>query len=506
MFEHLAVHSRILVTGPQRSGTTIAARMIAADTGHRFIDESEFGVYDVPRWRALLAQDEVVIQCPHMIKLIVDERRDDIMVVLMRRDLREVHASENRIGWEQTYRGNSAELAVFGLSKGRSADVKYAYWDAQPKPPHFIEIAYESLHEHPLHVSAEQRTSFGRKDTAPQSAPSSTDQEITDAWMSWLVSAAMLGVEHAKIRQVLQAQGGVSPIHTDRVLATLDSHPYYCAGARLGYRVRKLEALLAATRESARVAATGLKIDRYTSLGETEFLQRYFGPNRPVVLTDLTHAWGARNWLPHSLGSRYSQNLVESRCLADHDDPHLLARSLVTSAFLEAITGLNVTGDRYLAHNDAALTHEAVRPLLADLHPLPPFLAPDPAGTHTSLRLHVQGAPEGLGFLSHSVLLVQVLGSTLIQLASPDQAPLLYNTSYAVSEVDPESPDLQRHPAFAHARLATVTLESGDALFIPVGWFHHLRPEEAGIGVRFSGFTVSNEHPQLREVSESTSP
>ncbi len=169
LFAHFSSHRRILVTGPQRSGTTIASRMIARDTGFRCIDESEFGVYDVSAWRRFLQLDGVVVQCPHMFKRIVDEPRTDVLVVLMRRDLAHIHDSEERIGWEQNYRGNSAELAAFGLTEGDSARLKYQYWEENPKPPSFVELPYDTLARHPLFVPAARRRSFGRKDTTPRS-------------------------------------------------------------------------------------------------------------------------------------------------------------------------------------------------------------------------------------------------------------------------------------------------------------------------------------------------
>src|SRR5579875_68345 len=76
MFEHLAVHPMIVVTGPQRSGTRIAARMIAADTGHRFVDETEFLIKDEARFRALFRSpggEAFVVQAPHMLKDLVDD-------------------------------------------------------------------------------------------------------------------------------------------------------------------------------------------------------------------------------------------------------------------------------------------------------------------------------------------------------------------------------------------------------------------------------------------------
>ena len=68
MFENLAVHKKIVVTGPQRSGTRIGAKMIAADTGYQFVDEAEFLIKDSDLFREFLQRDGVVVQAPHMLK------------------------------------------------------------------------------------------------------------------------------------------------------------------------------------------------------------------------------------------------------------------------------------------------------------------------------------------------------------------------------------------------------------------------------------------------------
>jgi hypothetical protein len=165
MFEHLAIHKRIVVTGPQRSGTRIGAKMIAADTGHQFVDEAEFLIKDGDLFREFLLRDDVVVQAPHMLKDVVDDPPPGIFIVLMRRDLDQIHASAARIGWTENFSGNTKELKKFGLTEGDSAAVKYDYWDTHDKSVPFLEVAYESLRDHPLYVPDEQRQSFGHWQT-----------------------------------------------------------------------------------------------------------------------------------------------------------------------------------------------------------------------------------------------------------------------------------------------------------------------------------------------------
>lgn len=166
MFEELAKYSRIAVTGPQRAGTTIASKMIAADTGYRFMDEKEFGTFDSDRWRRLF-QDEygIVVQCPHMLKDAVDDAPPGVLIVLMRRSLDDIHASDERVRWQAQYKGNTTELRKFGLREGDSAQIKYDYWDRHDKDFPHLEIPYGRLAGHPLYVAEPLRKSFQMKQT-----------------------------------------------------------------------------------------------------------------------------------------------------------------------------------------------------------------------------------------------------------------------------------------------------------------------------------------------------
>jgi hypothetical protein len=170
LFEQLAEERRIVVTGPQRSGTRIAARMIAADTGHRFVDEEEFDFVDDQAWRTVLQDDGIVVQCPAMLKPIVDRSDPDLFVVLMRRSLDAIHASQDRIEWAEY---EIYELVRFGLREGDSAAIKYQYWDSHPRPPKHLELDYADLAGHPAFIAQSERAGFGPHETEIQREESS---------------------------------------------------------------------------------------------------------------------------------------------------------------------------------------------------------------------------------------------------------------------------------------------------------------------------------------------
>ena len=60
----------------------------------------------------------------------------------------------------------------------------------------------------------------------------------------------------------------------------------------------------------------------------------------------------------------------------------------------------------------------------------------------------------------------------LWNLWAPENAPYLYHREKVYSDVDAYEPDHKKYPLFRHAHRIVETLEEGDTLFIPTGWWH----------------------------------
>jgi hypothetical protein len=83
---------KIIVTGPQRSGTRFAAQCIAKELGYRYVDEGEVGGDDFEQFHAFLeceANLDFVLQCPSM-SSICEHVPEDVLVVFMIRSVYEI--------------------------------------------------------------------------------------------------------------------------------------------------------------------------------------------------------------------------------------------------------------------------------------------------------------------------------------------------------------------------------------------------------------------------------
>jgi hypothetical protein len=168
MFGHLKKYRVILVTGPHRSGTTIAARMIAADTGHDFVIEDEIGFAKI-EWLAAFIHSQygpLVIQCPflcnniHQLKAACDIDYAETCVVMMHRFRKDIEASEEkakRVNFVAL--GEKQKRAIGDRSALHVSDVKYDHWEHQRRLiPNVLDLGYTSLSDHPMWV--EDRSQF----------------------------------------------------------------------------------------------------------------------------------------------------------------------------------------------------------------------------------------------------------------------------------------------------------------------------------------------------------
>lgn len=163
MFENLRDYNRIVVTGPQRSGTRICAKMIAQDTGKIYVDESEIAVDSLHRTIQVLFNRGIVLQAPGMCHAVHSfGNNDGLLIVLMRRNIADIIKSQERINW--TY--EAAELLKYGGKSGPIAKLKYEFWEQQkPFINNWLEVDYTSLAIHPLWVPKEKREGFGDTQT-----------------------------------------------------------------------------------------------------------------------------------------------------------------------------------------------------------------------------------------------------------------------------------------------------------------------------------------------------
>lgn len=156
----------VIVTGPQRSGTTIAARIIAAESGMAYVDEDDYGTKDRAAWEALVGHgDGLVIQSPAMARWVhtAVSGMEDVAVVWMIRPLADIVYSQYRIGWNGA--DERIKYGVSGDDNRPIAIIKRAFWVSSQRQEieHWFEIDYSDLAAHHLWVDVNARVNFGTR-------------------------------------------------------------------------------------------------------------------------------------------------------------------------------------------------------------------------------------------------------------------------------------------------------------------------------------------------------
>jgi lysine-specific demethylase 8 len=85
------------------------------------------------------------------------------------------------------------------------------------------------------------------------------------------------------------------------------------------------------------------------------------------------------------------------------------------------------------------------------------------------------GTRSGLHYDHVENFFAQVCGTKLAILAAPEEVRNLhvFPDSHTKSQVAPEHPDLAAHPRLGLATFQQATLEPGDVLYLPKGWWHY---------------------------------
>jgi len=100
------------------------------------------------------------------------------------------------------------------------------------------------------------------------------------------------------------------------------------------------------------------------------------------------------------------------------------------------------------------------------------------------------------GFHADSVnnMLAQIMGKKLVILSSTMSNKKMYpskkfDLGAVLSEVDLNNYDEKKHPEFKKVEFYSATLEPGDVLYIPKGWWHYVRSLDTSISVNNFGYT-----------------
>ncbi|MCK6574178.1 cupin-like domain-containing protein [Myxococcota bacterium] len=319
------------------------------------------------------------------------------------------------------------------------------------------------------------------------------DETLSHPHRAWLAENLLRGVPAEKARETLVAAGVPDALAAAAIRETLAS-PVFEGARRLLREGRRHMQIVGLRRAVATEAEPRLAVDVRTDLEPEAFYAHYYGPGRPLKLEGFARDWPAvRTWSPQFFADRFGDVEIEyvagRNAVPDYDraTPSLSRRAPLRD-YIAQVLEAGESNDLYFVANNHNLERPAFEPLWADLRYPAGILDPKRRQKTASLWIGPAGTVTPLHHDTCSVFFVQICGRKRFRMAPPTETRLLERATAMYADVDPEDP---AGPA-ADLDFAVVDVGPGDVLFIPVGWWHHVRALDVSVSVAMAGFTRPN--------------
>ena len=226
-------------------------------------------------------------------------------------------------------------------------------------------------------------------------------------------------------------------------------------------------------------------VDSLSSIDGPTFRADYFQPLKPVVLRGLSKKWPASSkWTPEFFRQAHGDKQVKV-----YDASFVAAgrhymsgiRTLALRDYIELV----MTTEQDLRMFLYNIRYE-IPELLEDIEF--PDLVDGVSKNFVFMFFGCKGSVTQMHFdidMSH-VLHTVMHGRRTVYLFPHDQARNLHRYPFTCrSYVDVARPDFGQFPGLERAEGFKVTLEAGDTLYMPSGYWHHFVYDEAGYSVAF---------------------
>jgi hypothetical protein len=221
-----------------------------------------------------------------------------------------------------------------------------------------------------------------------------------------------------------------------------------------------------------------------------------------VILVGEMAEWPAlAKWTPQYLRETIGDRPIEfqgertkSERFEMYKDAH--RREMPFDRFIDLIVQPGAGNDAYMTAYNSAKNAEAIARLHGDLGFLDKFLDRSVAQPHGMMWIGPAGTVTSLHHDLTDNLIAQVVGRKRLKVVAAADVAKIYNHHHVFSEIaDLEDPRASpaRYPALENLRVYDVALNSGEALFVPVGWWHQVKSLDFSVTITYTNFRWPNE-------------
>lgn len=233
-----------------------------------------------------------------------------------------------------------------------------------------------------------------------------------------------------------------------------------------------------------------IPIDRVQKISKKEFVEKYYKPQRPVLIENLIQDWPAyKKWNIEYFQENAGDQIVplyNSEPTKGKQNSAAPVKEMKLYDYLE-ILKTQPTDLRVFFFNIL----DNVPELLKDIR------YPD-IGLKFFKRLPVMFfGGGGSRVLPHYDMDLSDLvhfhfhGHKSVTLFSPEQTKYLYKVPFAVHNLEAinmDNPDLEKYPAIANVVGIQAEMKHGDALYMPSGYWHYIKYLDGGFSITLRSF------------------
>jgi ribosomal protein L16 Arg81 hydroxylase len=274
---------------------------------------------------------------------------------------------------------------------------------------------------------------------------------------------------------------------------------------RLARDLRKREWLLETIERQRALSPTASLIERRAGLSRQEFLHGYYAANRPVILAGEMNDWPAlTRWAPDYLAQRVGGPIIEfqgqrtgNARFEMEKDAH--RREAPFDAFIDMIKRPDAGNDAYITAYNSARNAAALSVLDADLGFHEKFLTRDVAQPNGMIWIGPAGTVTSLHHDLTNNLIAQLVGRKQFKILPASEVGHVYNTTHVFSDIaDLDDPllDRTRFARLRGARMYDITLNAGEMIFMPIGWWHQVKALDFSVTLTYTNFLWPNDAHQ----------
>ncbi|MCA9704360.1 MAG: cupin-like domain-containing protein [Myxococcales bacterium] len=308
---------------------------------------------------------------------------------------------------------------------------------------------------------------------------------VAPSWRRWVADNLLRGVEPTDLAEGLR-EGGVPSSLAHRTVAEILASPGLAAA-----RAARVEALRLAHVVRLQGAMAGPPAVARELAPDADGLRaRYWATSTPVVFTDIVPRW-RRPWTPEDLCARFGDVTIEA-CTGREGDPSPDANwqahrvELTLREYVDRMRGHDRSNDLYLIANNRNTARPELRALWDDVVLPEGWFQPARLPYGSALWLGPAGTITPLHHDTSNILFCQVYGRKRIVLAPPWATALLDS---AVGVYNRRTPQQLRDEGIPSVE---VIVQPGEALFLPVGWWHDVRALDASVSLAINAFGWPN--------------